>query len=153
MTLVRLEPAALRSRVKCSTTEPLRSLKAVVNLTEDTMKVYELPENMCSKSYFTYMLECDKILRVELRVRLALPETGLSTPVKYFYWAFQGSSPFWIICIIYVLCSSCFCVISLLPCGHLKWKGSPLGSCLWCLLWFCYFPICILGQVWYMCLN
>ena len=85
MTLVRLEPAALRSRVKCSTTEPLRSLKAVVNLTEDTMKVYELPENMCSKSYFTYMLECDKILRVELRVRLALPETGFCTAVKYFY--------------------------------------------------------------------
>ena len=30
MTPVRLEPAALRSRVKRSTTEPLRSLKGVV---------------------------------------------------------------------------------------------------------------------------
>ena len=25
----------------------------------------------------------------------------------------------WIICVIYVLCFSCFCVCSLLPCGHL----------------------------------
>ena len=28
----------------------------------------------------------------------------------------------WIICVIYVLCLSCFCVCSLLPCGHLKGK-------------------------------
>ena len=47
----------------------------------------------------------------------------------------------WIICVIYVLCLSCFRVCSLLPCGHLKGKGWPLGSCLWCLLGFCYFPI------------
>ena len=47
----------------------------------------------------------------------------------------------WIICLIYVLCLSCFHVCSLLPRGHLKGKGLPLGSCLWCLLWFCYFPI------------
>ena len=29
----------------------------------------------------------------------------------------------WIICVIYVLCLSCFHVRSLLPCGHLKGKG------------------------------
>ena len=40
-----------------------------------------------------------------------------------------------------LLCLSCFHVCSLLPCGHLKGKGWPLGSCLWCLMWFCYFPI------------
>ena len=28
----------------------------------------------------------------------------------------------WIICVIYVLCLSCFCVCSL-PCGHLLGKG------------------------------
>ena len=32
-------------------------------------------------------------------------------------------------------------VCSLLPCSHLKGKGSPLGYCLWCLLWFYYYPI------------
>ena len=36
---------------------------------------------------------------------------------------------------------SCFRVCSLLPCGHLKGKGWPLGSCLWCLFWFYYLPI------------
>ena len=29
----------------------------------------------------------------------------------------------WIICVIYVLCFSCFRVGSLLPCGHLLGKG------------------------------
>ena len=47
----------------------------------------------------------------------------------------------WIICVIYVLCLSCFRICSLLPCGRLERGGWPLGSCLWCLLWFCYFPM------------
>ena len=47
VTPVRLEPAALQSQVKHSTTEPL-----------------------CSR------------------------ETGLSPPVKYFYWPFQGGASF-----------------------------------------------------------
>ena len=72
----------------------------------------------------------------ELRVRLVHRETGLSTPVKYFYWPFQGGTSF-----VDHLCSSCFCVCSLLPCGHLKGMGWPHGSWLWCLMWFCYFPI------------
>ena len=46
-----------------------------------------------------------------------------------------------IICFINVLCLPCIFVCSLLPCGHLKRKGWPLGSCLWCLSWFCYYPI------------
>ena len=40
----------------------------------------------------------------------------------------------WIICVIYVLCLSCFRVCSLLPCGHLLGKSWPLGSCVWCLI-------------------
>ena len=73
-------------------------IKAAVNSTKGITKVYGLPEkkaqtkrmslvplggcgNLCLKSDFTYMRECDKILRVELSVRLALHETGLSTPV------------------------------------------------------------------------
>ena len=39
-----------------------------------------------------------------------------------------------VICVIYVLCLSCFRICSLLPCGHLLGKGWPLGSCLWCLI-------------------
>ena len=50
-----------------------------------------------------------------------------------------------IICVIYALCLSCLCICLLLPCGHLWGKGWPLGSCLWCLFWFCYFPIWCLG--------
>ena len=69
---------------------------------------------------------------------------------KIFYWLFQGSTFLWIICVIYVLCLSCFRDCSLLPCGYLKGNGWPLGSCLWCLLWFCYFPFGILGHVWYL---
>ena len=32
----------------------------------------------------------------------------------------------WIICVIYVLCLSCFHICSLLPCGHLPGKGLAL---------------------------
>ena len=32
-------------------------------------------------------------------------------------------------------------VCSLLPCGHLLGKGSPLGSCRLCLFYFCFFPM------------
>ena len=42
----------------------------------------------------------------------------------------------WIICVISVLCLSCFRVCSLLPCGDLMGKGWPLGSRLWCLIVF-----------------
>ena len=52
----------------------------------------------------------------------------------------------------FVLFMSCVCH-ALLPCGHLKGKFWPLGSCLWCCLWFCYFPISILVQVWYLIVS
>ena len=72
---------------------------------------------------------------------------------KIFYWPFQGGTSF--VDNLYYLCflMSCFRVCSLLLCGHRKGKGWRLGSCLWRLLWFCYFPICTLGQVLYMFLN
>ena len=44
------------------------------------------------------------------------------------------------------LCFSCFRVCSLLPCNHLLGKGWPLGSCWWCLLYLCYFPMWYLGS-------
>ena len=56
-------------------------------------------------------------------------------------WSFQGGTSFVYICVIYVLCLSCLCICSLLPCVHLLGKGWPLGSCLWCLIVFCRFPM------------
>ena len=54
--------------------------------------------------------------------------TGLSPPKNIFTDRSKAVLLLWIICVIYVLCLSCFCVCSLLPCGH--WLGSswPLGS-------------------------
>ena len=52
----------------------------------------------------------------------------------------------WIICVFCAWCFSCFRVCSLLPCGHLLGKGWPLGSCWWCLLYFCYFPMWYRGS-------
>ena len=54
--------------------------------------------------------------------------------------------------IFYVFVLSCVCYVSVhvclyVLCGHLLGNGWPLGSRLWCLLWVCYFPIGILGQV------
>ena len=69
-------------------------------------------------------------------------EIGLSPPVTYFYWPFQGGTSFVdLLCVFCALCFSWFRVCSLLPCCHLLGKGWPLGSCWWCLLYFCYFPM------------
>ena len=58
-------------------------------------------------------------------------ETGLSPPVKYFYWPFQGGTSFvdhlCYFCLVFVMLSR---VCLLMPCDHLGW---PLGSRLWCL--------------------
>ena len=62
-------------------------------------------------------------------------ETGLSPPVKYFYWPFQGDTSFvdhlCYFCLVFVMHSR---VCLLMPCGHLLGKGWPLGSCLWFLI-------------------
>ena len=52
-----------------------------------------------------------------------------------------------IICVIFVLCLSCFRICSLLH-GHLLGKGLALV----CDVWLCFvtFPCGILGQVWYL---
>ena len=59
-----------------------------------------------------------------------------------------------LLCFCSVLCLLCFVRVCLyVLCGHLLGKGWPLGSRLWCLLWVCHFPICILGQVWYLIVS
>ena len=65
----------------------------------------------------------------ELWVRLAVRETGISPPLKYFTGCSKAVLLLWIVCVIYVMRLSCFRVCSLLPCDHLKGKGWPLGSC------------------------
>ena len=71
-------------------------------------------------------------------------------------WTFLVSDRFkavlllWIICVIYVLCFSCFRVCSLLPCGHLLGKGWPFDSCLWCLIVFLSIYHVVPGSVWYL---
>ena len=71
----------------------------------------------------------------ELRMRLARCETGLSPPVKYFYWQIQGGASFvdhlCYFCLVFVMLVH-ICV--LMPCGHLLEKGWPLGFCLRCLI-------------------
>ena len=90
----------------------------------------------------------------ELRVRLA-PLNRFKPSSKLFYWPFQGGTSFVdLLCFCSVLCLLCFVRVCLyVLCGHLLGKGWPLGSRLWCLLWFCHFPIGILGQVWYLIVS
>ena len=66
---------------------------------------------------------------------------GCIVPVYAFTDHSKAVLLLWIICVFCVLCFSCFHICSLLPCGHLLGKGWPLGSCWWCLLYFCYFPM------------
>ena len=68
---------------------------------------------------------------------------------------FKGGTSFVdLLCFCSVLCLLCFVRVCLYVLrGHLLGKGWPLGSRLWCLLWVCYFPIGILGQVWYLIVS
>ena len=90
----------------------------------------------------------------ELWVRLA-PLNWFKPSSKIFYWPFQGGTSFVdLLCFCSVLCLLCFVRVCLYVLrGHLLGKGWPLGSRLWCLLWVCYFPIGILGQVWYLIVS
>ena len=76
----------------------------------------------------------------ELRVRLA-PWNWFKPSSKYSTDLSKAVFLLWIICVINVLCLSCFRVCLLLLCGHLLGKGWPLGSCLWCLIVFYHFPM------------
>ena len=64
-------------------------------------------------------------------------------PVKYFTDRSKAVLLLWIICVINVLCLSCFRVCSLLPCDHLL--GRLLFVTFNCV--FVTFPCGILGQV------
>ena len=56
----------------------------------------------------------------------------LTIPRRYFYCGY--------LCFCGVV-FSCFRICIMLLCGHLLGKCWPLGSCWWCLLYFCYFPM------------
>ena len=73
-------------------------------------------------------------------------KTGLSPPIKYFYWPFQGGTFLWIIFVIYVLCLLCFrvSVRSLLPA---VW--SPGWNGLISLLLFVMFVVIYYFPIWY----
>ena len=86
----------------------------------------------------------------ELRLRLARRGTSLSPPVKYFTERSKAVLLLWIICVIYVLCLSCFCVCSLLRCGLLKGKAGLLA------LVVTFIVVLLrshLGQVWYLIIS
>ena len=76
-------------------------------------------------------------------------------PVKYFTDRSKAVLLLWnfyvfvLSCVCYVFVRVCLYVL----CGLLVEKGWPLGSRLWCLLWFCHFPIGILGQMWYLIVS
>ena len=77
----------------------------------------------------------------ELRLRLAL-SNRVKPSCKIFLLTVPGRCFFcgsFVLC--NVLCLPFLRVCSLLPCGHLLGKGWPLGSCMWCLLCFCCFPM------------
>ena len=85
----------------------------------------------------------------ELRVRLVHRLTGLSTPVKYFYWPFQRGASLWIIYVISVLfCYTFMHFCLLMPCGHLLGRADLLAFVCDVYLWRYHFPIGILVQKW-----
>ena len=67
----------------------------------------------------------------ELRVRLPHSETGLSPPVKYFYWPFQGGTSFveYVISVLFLLCFRARLFIDAL------WSPAGKGLSSWPRLW------------------
>ena len=82
------------------------------------------------------------------------PFNGLSSPVKYFTDRSKAVLLLWIFYVfLSCVCYACVRICLYVPCGHLLGKGWPLGSICGVVLWVCYFPICILGQVWYLIVS
>ena len=88
----------------------------------------------------------------ELRVRLGRLETGLSPPVKCFYWPFQGSKYFF--CWSFVLFISCVChALASVHCWLVvTFEGKGLTSWLFIVI-LLLSHFCILGQVWYLIVS
>ena len=86
----------------------------------------------------------------ELRVRLA-PWTGLSPPVRYFYWPFLGGTSFadhlCYLCLVFVRLSRLFIAALWSPAGKVltSWLSFVMFSCV-----FVTFSCGILGQVRYL---
>ena len=80
-------------------------------------------------------------------------ETGISPPVNFFTDHSKVVLLLWIICVIYVLCFSCFCVF-FAAFWSPAWKGLtswPLFVMLNCV--FTTLPCGILGQVWFLIVS
>ena len=91
----------------------------------------------------SFFLEC----REQPEIHNFSRKSCYKPPWKYFTDRSKAVLFLWIICVINVLCFSCFCVCSLLPCGHLLGEGWPLGYC------FVTFQCGILGHVWYFIIS
>ena len=82
-------------------------------------------------------------------------ETGLSPPVKYFYWPFQGDASFVDhLCYYYRV----FVMLSHASIFDISWSPAKKGLTSWlsfvmfnCV--FVTFPCGILGQVWYLIVS
>ena len=91
----------------------------------------------------------------ELRVRLASLETGLSPPVIYFYWRFQGVTSF-VDHLCYLCLVFCHAFASVHCCLVITcWERADLLAlvCDFCVFVFVTFPCGILGQVWYLIVS
>ena len=166
MTLVRLKPAAPRSRVKHSTTEQLRSMVMSICLVHERLSAMVTPKYFAaetlSNSTLCRMYLLFKVLpniyvswsTSELRVRLA-PLNRFKPSSKIFYWPFQGGTSFVDpLCFCSVLCWLCLCV-RLFICA--LWSPAGKGLTSWFSFvvstWVCHFPIGILGQVCYLIVS
>ena len=90
-----------------------------------------------------------------LKAACAFTPVTCTPPVKYFYWPFQVVLLLWIICVIYVLCFSCFRARLFIAA---LWSPAGKGLISWLLfVMFNYvcvtFPCGILGQVWYLIVS
>ena len=76
-------------------------------------------------------------------------ETGLSSPVKYFYWPFQGGTSFvghlCYLCLVFVMLSRLFIAA--------LWSADLLALICDVYCDFVTFPFEILGQVWYLSVS
>ena len=94
------------------------------------------------------------LIHIWTKGEIGAPLNRFKPSSKIFYWPFQCGTSFVDLLCFSVLYLLCLCTNLLhVPCGHLLGKGWPLGSRLWCLTVSCYFPIGILGQVWYLIVS
>ena len=110
---------------------------------------------LISKGSFMQTKHLCVLIHIWTKVEVGAPLNRFKPSNKIFYWPFQGVTSFvdLLCCFSYVFAMHLYARLFILCLVVTCWERADLLALVpGILLWICYFPIDILGQVWYLIL-